>query len=73
MDDILKDETKYYTNTHINRQYNDLNPQQKIELLWEALDYMQAYNGRSKILCVAMALGYDNDEGETDTYFKRSL
>jgi len=73
MDDIQEDETQYYTDTFISRQYNHLKPQQKIDILWEALDKMQEYNGRSKLLCVAMALGYDNNEGAYDTYYKRSL
>lgn len=40
------------------------------EILWAALDYMNQYNGRTKWLCVAMAMGYDNNEGENSTYFK---
>lgn len=40
----------------------------KVEILWQALDYMSQYNGRSKITCIAMAMGYETD-GD-GTYFK---
>lgn len=70
--DNKEDGIKYYTSGHIHHEYNSLSPSHRIDTLWEALDYMQAYNGRSKILCIAMALGYDNNEGEDDTYFKRN-
>jgi hypothetical protein len=42
----------------------------KIQVLYEAIDNMQTYNGRSRFLCIAMAMGYDNDEGLSDTYTK---
>lgn len=64
-------DTKYYAGNQITDKFDCLTPQQKIHILWESLDYMQAYNGRSKTLCIAMALGYDNDEGEDNTYYKR--
>lgn len=35
----------------------------KVDILMEALDYMQQYNGRSKICCIALAMGVDY-EGE---------
>ena len=61
---------KYYTSADINKVYQALTKDKKIEILYEALDYMQQYNGRSKFLCVAMAMGYDNNEGEDTTYIK---
>jgi len=66
-----EDEIEYFTSGHIHHEYNSLSPYHRIDILWEALDKMEEYNGRSKILCIAMALGYDNIEGESDTYFKR--
>lgn len=41
---------------------------EKIKVLYEAIDIMQEYNGRSRFLCIAMAMGYDNFEGESYTY-----
>jgi len=64
-------EEKYYTSTQISTEYEKLTLRAKIGVLMEALDYMQQHNGRSKFLCIAMAMGYDNYEGETNTYFKR--
>jgi len=66
-----EDRIKYFDSSHIFKEYNKLSSSHKINILWEALDYMQQYNGRSKILCLAMALGYNNTEGENKTYFKR--
>ena len=34
---------------------------EKIEILFEAIDNMQEYNGRSKLTCIAIAMGYDFD------------
>jgi hypothetical protein len=31
---------------------------------------MQQYNGRSRIKCIALAMGYDNIEGDDYSYFK---
>ncbi len=63
--------TKYYTSRDIANKYNILTDSEKNGILYEALDYMQAYNGRSKLLCIAMALGYENFEGESNTYTKK--
>ncbi len=40
----------------------------KLNILWESLSCMQQYNGRSKITCIAMAMGYETD-GDGN-YFK---
>lgn len=61
---------KYYTMDEISEQFSK--KRDKVSLLWDALDYMQQYNGRTRWQCVAMAMGYDNIEGLNDTYFKRS-
>jgi hypothetical protein len=37
----------------------------------EEIEYMQGYNGRSRFLCIAMAMGYDNYEGDNKSYIKR--
>jgi hypothetical protein len=59
-----------YTSEHIQNQFNNLTKEEKIEVLYEALSFMQMYNGRSRFLCIAMAMGYDNSEGDYDTYKK---
>lgn len=64
-------EPKYVTSRDINNKYNKLSKNKKIEVLYEAIDYMQSYNGRSRFLCIAMAMGYDNNEGLDTTYYKR--
>jgi len=68
----METETKYYTSEQVSTKYASLSLKEKNEVLYEAIDYMQSYNGRSRFLCIAMAMGFDNDEGNTDTYYKRS-
>lgn len=60
---------KHYTTEEISKKYASMSLKEKNEVLYEAISYMQSYNGRSRFLCIALAMGYDsNDE---DTYFKR--
>lgn len=56
----------------ILREYRNLSYEEKIDILYKALEYMQEWNGRSKILCIAMALGYENTEGLDNTYTKKN-
>jgi len=67
----METKTKYYTSEEINKKYAALSLKEKNEVLYEAIDYMQSYNGRSRFLCIAMAMGYDNYEGDNKSYFKR--
>ena len=67
----METKTKYYTSEEISKKYAALGLKKKNEVLYEAIDYMQSYNGRSRFLCIAMAMGYDNYEGENNSYFKR--
>jgi len=60
--------TKFYTDAHIQKEWAKKAKDEKIEILLEALNFMQSYNNRSRFLCIAMAMGYDNSEGESDTY-----
>lgn len=62
---------KYYKYRHIQDIYDKLTSKEKVSILWEALDYMQQFNGRTPFYCVALALGYENFEGENDTYTKK--
>ena len=65
------EKTKYYTSEEISKKYEALSLKEKNEVLYKAIDYMQIYNGRSRFLCIAMAMGYDNYEGDNKSYFKR--
>jgi hypothetical protein len=68
---IMTTKEKYYTDDHIMKEYGALSLKKKNDILYDALDFMQQYNGRSKFLCIAMAMGYDNYEGENNTYIKK--
>jgi len=62
---------KNYSHDQIAKEFSELTRVKQIETLYEALDFMQSYNGRSRFLCIAMAMGYENYEGGVDTYTKR--
>lgn len=62
---------EYYTREQIAKEFEKLSNPKKAEVLFSAIDYALQHNGRSKFLCIAMAMGYDNYEGENDTYFKK--
>lgn len=67
----METKEKYYTSEQISKEFEKLTKDKKINVLYDAIDYMQSYNGRSRFLCIAMAMGYDNFEGRSDTYTKR--
>lgn len=61
---------KYYTSEHIQSIYASLKDSEKIKILSNAIDIMNQYNGRTKFLCIAMAMGYNNHEGDNKSYYK---
>lgn len=67
-----KKSIKHYTADQISDKYNKLSLNKKNEILYEAIDVMQQYNGRSRFDCIAIAMGYRNEEGRHDTYYKMS-
>lgn len=66
----METKTKYYTSEEISKKYAALSLKEKNKVLYAAIDYMQSYSGRSRFLCIAMAMGYDNYEGDNKSYFK---
>jgi hypothetical protein len=62
----------FYTESEITVEFHKLSKKKQTEILWEALDYMQEYNGRTKFYCVARAMGYQNHEGDHKSYFKNN-
>lgn len=61
----------YYTAQHISDEYDKFTMKKKNEILYQAIEIMQSYNGRSVFMCIAIAMGYENHEGENNTYYKR--
>lgn len=48
-------------------KFNKLSAKKRAEILYDALDYMQQYNSRTKETCICYAMGYSvfmDDEGE---------
>jgi hypothetical protein len=64
----MENKPKYYTAEQISSKFEQMTKDEKIKVLYGAIDFMQSYNGRSRFLCIAMAMGYDNFEGKSDTY-----
>lgn len=69
-ENIIENDTKYYTSNEILNMYHGKTANIKEGILLVALSNMQQYNGRSKTMCIAMAMGYENDEGGDNTYYK---
>jgi hypothetical protein len=67
---MAQTKTKFYSYMHIQKEYSKMTKDDKISTLLEALNFMQSYNGRSRFLCIAMAMGYENFEGGENTYTK---
>jgi hypothetical protein len=66
----MEKQEKYYTSEYIQNQFDKLTKDKKIDVLLSALGYMQQYNGRSELRCIALAMGYRNEEGGINTYTK---
>ena len=64
---------KYFYAEHILALFNK--KRNKVDILIDALDEMQAYNGRSKTDCIALAMGfeYTSDENGNHCYLKENL
>lgn len=62
---------KYYSNSELLIEFTMLNDKDTASVLYDALDYMQQYNGRSKSTCIIMSMGYENTEGEHDMWTKK--
>lgn len=60
----------YVNADYIMKKFYGLSYKKQVEILFDALGNMQQYNGRSETLCIAMAMGYANDEGDYGTYYK---
>jgi hypothetical protein len=61
----------FYTSEHILNEFDALSKDKKITVLDSAISYMQEYSGRSKTMCIALAMGYRNTEGSHKSYFKK--
>ena len=62
---------KYVSHIEVSAEYNKLSLAKKNQVLYEAIDIMQSYNGRTRFDCIAKAMGYSNTEGLNTTYFKK--
>lgn len=61
---------KLYTGNFVMKSYHGLTYEKKVEVLYEALKYMQAYNVRSIRDCIILAMDYEVHSEGDDTYTK---
>jgi len=66
-------EKKHFNAKQIGDEFAALSCTEKLQILYDALDIMQQYNGRTKFLCIAIAMGYDSLEEGNDTFNKRTI
>jgi hypothetical protein len=53
---------KNFTEQQLKDKFEKLSKPVKIQILWDALDIMQQFNGRTKLVCVFFAMGYDTQD-----------
>ncbi len=56
-------------NNDIKDKFYELEDSQKVNVLYAALDEMQTFNGRTKIECIALAMGFTIDFIDGKTVF----
>ncbi len=55
---------KKYTKDQLQNKFDNLPNKTKVTILWEALDYMNQYNGDSKLDTIILAMGYSQTSEE---------
>jgi hypothetical protein len=50
---------KKYNDFGLMHKFSVLKHKDKVEVLSSAIDYMQQFSGRTKVECIAMAMGYE--------------
>jgi len=67
---------RVYTLAEITQEFMQLPLPQQCSMLFNALDVMQAYQGRSQFICIALAMGYhiiaSSDDGEAPQFYRGS-
>jgi hypothetical protein len=64
---------KYYTAGEVWEEFSKMSKPSQFAILYNALDHMSNDSSRTKLTCVALAMGYDNDTGEPDEFYKTSI
>lgn len=64
---------KVYKREDIEKLYNDLSDTEKVEVLEEALAIMSQSNSRTKFNCIALAMGFEETQTDSDCYMDISL
>lgn len=49
-------------------KFDKLSNAKKVEVLFDAIDYMQQYNGRTISTCICLAMGYEGNYDKNDNF-----
>lgn len=49
------------TTDQVTSKFDKLSNAKKVEVLFDAIGYMQQYNGRTISTCICLAMGYEED------------
>jgi hypothetical protein len=56
--------------SYIQNEFNNLNLERQLLIMNRALDEMQSNQHLTKWMAIYIAMGYNNDEGKQDTWYK---
>lgn len=65
-----KENTRYYNEDEIQYEFDSLNDSKQVDVLYNALGLMRSCNAYSEIKVIAYSMGFKNDKGSSDTYYK---
>jgi uncharacterized HAD superfamily protein len=63
---IQVDKNRKYSRSEIDDLVSSRSPEEILVIMDEALELMQQYNGRTKVQCIAMAMGLNLEGGDED-------
>jgi uncharacterized HAD superfamily protein len=63
---IQVDKNRKYSRSEIDDLVSSRSPEEILVIMNEALELMQQYNGRTKVQCIAMAMGLNLEGGDED-------
>lgn len=56
------------TTEQVTDKFDKLSNKKKVNVLFDAIDYMQQYNGRSISECICLAMGYELHNNDVEGY-----
>jgi hypothetical protein len=57
---------KNLTSAQMYKKFENQTYKKRVSILLDALGYMEQYNGRTQLQCIALAMGYESDYDENN-------